>query len=207
MKNSQIIKRVAFHFLFLLAHIATYSQVEIFGGANHAFIRHQSLVGSTRPIQSPHWGIGITVYPVRDWSKFSISTNLLFTVKGYEQKVNKELKFELYYTAFQLIANYKLTEVLGAQAGLEYATYGGCSVSNSDENYRTNDLGLLVGFTVFPEKRLSIYSQCIWGLLPIVDYYEIDASGNFKGRIRDVRNTCFSVSLKIKITKQKYYVW
>lgn len=198
-------KSIVFAFLLLLVH-NSFAQTEIFGGANYAFVREHSLP-QTQPIWASQWGFGFSVYPNREWPKFSITTNVVLATKGYEQHVRQTYRFELFYTGIQLLSNYRFNHKVDFQAGIEFMDFQTSSVYNSDTNFQSNDIGLVAGFIILPEKRLSFYAQGVLGLLPIIDYYEIDATGNFIGRIRDVRNTCITVGLKFKIIKRKFYVW
>lgn len=192
-------------FLLLLAQLS-FAQVEIFGGANYAFVRHQYLPNA-QPTFGSQWGFGMTINPKRDWQKFSVTGNIVLTMKGYEQWVNRTYRFELFYTGVQFLANYDLNDLIRLQTGIELVRLENSSVYNSVENYSSNDMGLMAGIELFHAKRVSGFIQGIYGLLPLIDYYDIDAAGNFNGRIRDVRNTCLSAGLKLKIYKHKYYVW
>jgi hypothetical protein len=198
-------KNIVFVFLLLLVQ-NSFAQVQIFGGVNYAFVREHSLP-KTEPIWGGQWGFGITVYPNRAWQKFSITTNAVLATKGYEQHVRQTYRFELFYTGIQLLSNYRFNANVEVHSGIEFMNFQTSSVYNSDFNFRSDDIGIVTGLIIRPEKRLSIYAQGTLGLLPIIDYYDIDAAGNFNGRIRDVRNTCITVGLKFKIIKRKFYVW
>jgi hypothetical protein len=198
-------KNIIFVFLLLLVH-NSFAQTEIFGGANYAFVREHSLP-QTQPTWGSQWGIGLTVHPVRKWQSVSLTFNGILTIKGYKQIVNETYRFELLYAALQILGNVKVSPQMRIQMGVELSDLQGSSVPNTTTNYRKKDIGLVAGIEVFSEKRVSLFTQGTLGLKPMIDYYEIDANGNFNGRILDVRNTCLTVGLKFKIYNEKYYVW
>lgn len=183
----------------------SFGQFEILGGANYAFVRHQYLPNA-QPIFASQWGFGITVNPKRDWQKISVTSNVVLTTKGYEQQLNQDYEFRLLYVGLQVILNYNVSKAVALQGGVELSGLESSSFYNSIDNYRSNDVGILVGVVFFSEKQLSFFAQSTLGLLPLIDYYDIDAAGNFNGRIRDVRNTCLTVGLKFKLIKRKFYV-
>ncbi|MBS1681347.1 MAG: outer membrane beta-barrel protein [Bacteroidetes bacterium] len=164
-------------------------------------MRNKVLQGSS-PIFSSHLGLGITM-PLNHLKKISISEEIGFIKKGYHQNIGGD-KFEMRFTYFngQTILNYKLKPWVSAKVGVNYAVLINANIKKSTETYRPLDIGLVGGFNFLETKDISFYAHVVYGLVPMLKYYNIDATGNFNGTINDLKNTCIMVGFKIKLYDQ-----
>jgi hypothetical protein len=187
------------YFLILLfLSFSCNAQIFLFAGSHESIVRNRVLQGST-PIFSFHFGAGI-IMPLRQSKIITLSEEIGFIQKGYNQKIGAdEFKIRFEYLNGQTLVNYKLNAWLTAKSGVNYALLIATNVKKGLDTYRHLDVGLVGGFNFFDSKTFSFYANVVYGLVPMLRYYDIDAKGNFNGTINDLKNTCISVGIRINL--------
>jgi hypothetical protein len=102
-----------------------------------------------------------------------------------------------------VLINYSLSPQISIQAGVGLSTLISTNIEQGIKTYNDFDLGLALGASCFSNKRISCYSRLTYGLLPMLDYYEIDELGNFKNQIHDLKNICLSIGIKVNLYNEK----
>lgn len=153
---------------------------------------------------SPHLSLGLKLSLDSVGDRRSISIESAITRKGYTQELGGE-KFEIDFTYFNVQAtyNYSIVPAVALKGGLNFAFMPDKAENPMKEAYRAVDIGLVATLSVFENKRLGFYTSCVYGLIPVLRYYNIDAVGNFNGKINDLRNTCFMVGLRYNLDERK----
>jgi hypothetical protein len=104
-----------------------------------------------------------------------------------------------------ILVNYSLSKDLAIHSGLELSTLLTTNIKHGLKTYNNFDIGLLFGISYFESRKISCYSRFTYGLLPMLDYYDIDELGNFKSEIHDLKNLCFSIGIKFNLTNEKIF--
>ena len=105
-----------------------------------------------------------------------------------------------------ILINYSLSTQISIQAGVELSTLISTNIEQGIKTYNNFDTGLALGINCFGDKRISCYSRLTYGLLPMLDYYEIDELGNFKNEIHDLKNVCLSIGIKVNLYNEKIQI-
>ena len=174
-------------------------KIDLLGGPNYNWVRNEVLQGE-RPAFGWCFGGGATITPHR-WKRFSIGINTLIFQKGYEQTLGQEYAIDFYYKSIQVITNYSFHPSVSATVGVDFSSLTDATVEEGLSTYNHFDFGLISGINFFIDKPLGINVRLIYGLTPMLDYYKIDALGNFNGMIKDLKNTCLTVELKYRLAQ------
>lgn len=187
----------------LIAGMAEYvkAQVGVFGGAHYSVVRNDVLQND-KPLYKWHVGGSIEFTP-KAWERFSVELRAKFIQKGYRQQLNKLYEFRFTYLSLQPVLKYSFSDFLAVDAGLDASALIDTNVEKGISTYNTSDFGFVFGLTMFDRKRVSVYSRLVYGLTPMLDYYEIDKTGNFTGEINDLKNICILVGLRINVYREK----
>jgi hypothetical protein len=119
------------------------------------------------------------------------------------QQFEEDYDFHLNYLAVPVLINYSPISFLSVHGGVEFSKMISTNIKQGLKTYNTFDVGLVFGFTAFDNKWVSIYSRATYGLLPMLDYVEMDEMGNFTGDIHDIRNLYYSLGIRIKLSNEK----
>jgi hypothetical protein len=177
------------------------SQIGLFGGANYNYVRN-SVLQNDEPTYAWHFG-GSAEFTPKSWNKFSIELRTMFSQKGYQQYADKWYTFQFTYFSFQPVIKYYPIDLLSVDIGLDLGSLIDTNIKKGTSTYNSFDAGIALGFTVFENRRIGFYSRLIYGLTPMLNYYRIDAMGNFTGEIEDLKNTCLLVGLRVNIYNEK----
>jgi hypothetical protein len=175
--------------------------LDILAGPNYNWVRNNVLFGE-RPAIGWYAGLGLTISPSPQWRNISLTLNTLLTEKGYTQWLGQKNIFKFRYFSNQALVNYYVSPVLTVTAGVDISILMGTNVYRGLETYNNLDAGLLVGLKLFDSKAIAVNMQLVYGLVPMLHYYHIDALGNFTSTIHDLRNTCLSMGLRYRIIKR-----
>ncbi len=196
-------KTLVTFFFFVGLSSTVHAQVYVFSGAHKSYVRNEVLTNES-PIYSWHVGGGINLYPKLDWKKTSINAELAVIQKGYDQHLgNQQFEFRFRYITWQGTLNYEILPFVSVKGGINLAFLFATNVEKGTETYQQFDFGLVGGLGFLENKRVSFYTQVVYGLSPMLKYYDIDALGNFNGRIHDLKNTCFMVGLRVNVYDKK----
>lgn len=180
-----------------------FGQVYAFAGIHKSDVRNEVLINDS-PIYSWHVGGGVNLYPNRNWCKASINLEVAFFQKGYDQNLGtQQFEFRFRYLTWQAALSYPIAEFLSIKGGVNLALLLDTNVKKGMSTYQLFDCGLMGGVEFLENKRIGFYTRVVYGLVPMLKYYDIDAMGNFNGRINDLKNTCFMLGLRVKIYDKK----
>lgn len=179
------------------------AQVAYHGSVSYTNVRSNSSLKNKEPRLGYNLGLAIQYYPIKKFKNISVINELNFNRKGYQQDFEKNYRFEFYYLSFPVLVNYSLSDNIAVHTGVELSTLVATNVEYGRETYNNFDLGLVFGFSFLTKKRISCYSRLTYGVVPMLDYYEIDELGNFKGKIHDLKNICLSIGIKFNIYNEK----
>lgn len=195
--------RILFIGMFLLAVETTMAQVSVIGGANYCTVRNNDLIQNQDPIYAHHFGVMVRYHPFRKLPNLSIQNELIYTRKGYQQELDKTYLFHFNYLSLPVLLNYAPAKYFSVHTGVELSGLFNTNLEKGNLTYNNVDLGIVGGFSFFDNARVSLYTRYTHGLVPMLKYYTFDKLGNFTDNIRDFRNSCLSVGLKINIYNER----
>jgi len=179
------------------------AQIAIFAGGNYSNIRSNVTIENKKPIIGYNLGLSLQYYPFKKFQNLSILNELKLTQNGYQQDFEKRYSFRFNYLSLPVLINYSFSKQISAQAGVELSTLISTNIEQGTKTYNDFDLGLALGVNWFSGRRISCYSRLTYGLLPMLDYYNIDELGNFKNEIHDLKNVSLSVGIKLNLRNEK----
>ena len=179
------------------------AQLAILASGNYCNIKSDISLENKKPLLGYNLGLAIQYYPIKNYTNISIINELNYNTKGYNQDFEKNYQFKFNYLSFPVLVNYSLSDNIAIHTGIELSTLIATNVEGGKETYENFDLGLVFGFSCFNKKRISCFSRITYGLIPMLNYYEIDDLGNFKGEIHDLKNICLSIGIKFNIYNEK----
>ena len=172
------------------------AQLSFIAGGNYSNVRSNISLENKGPIAGYNFGLSYQYYPFKGFRKISILNELVYNRKGYRQDFEKEYTSRFNYLSLPVLVNYSLSKDFAIQSGFEMSKLIATNIEQGLDTYNNFDVGLVFGISYLKSKRLSCYSRFTYGLLPMLDYYNIDELGNFKNEIHDVKNVCFSIGIK-----------
>jgi hypothetical protein len=184
--------------ILIMLGIYANAQFHVVAGISQTFVRNQVLSQESSSIGC-QIGASYTFSSIGKRKKSSLSTLVLLSEKGYKQFSGKQYVFNLYYLSLQTLLNHQWSDKFSTQVGFETSGLLGVNLIESNPNYKNFDIGLVGGLTLLPNNDLSFYFQTIYGLIPLTNYYHIDAIGNFNGRFQDLKNTSLTIGIKFKL--------
>jgi hypothetical protein len=202
MKRILITLTILLNFIFKLS-----AQISIQGGANFSNIRDNGYLENNEPALGFQLGTSFQYYPIKTLPKFSIQNGILINNKGYQQELDKKYDFNFSYLSFPVVVNYDIVENITINMGTEISYLFYTNVEEGTKTYNNFDLGIVLGISIFNNKRISIYSCGTYGVMPMLDYYTIDKHGNFTGEIHDLKNICTSIGIKLNLHNEKIYLF
>jgi len=192
-------KNLLFFVFFISISSNGLAQAYAFVGAHQSYVRNHVLTNAS-PIYSWHIGGGINLYRNPGWKKVAIHAESSFIQKGYNQHLGTEkFEFRFTYITLQPTLEYKALPYLCIKGGVNLAFLLDTNKEKGTQTYELFDFGLVGGLGFLENKRISLYTQLVYGLSPMLKYYDIDAMGNFNREISDLKNTCFMVGLRVNI--------
>ena len=194
---------VAIISLTFFCHEKSKAQVAYIAGGNYSNIRSNISLENKKPIFGYNLGLSVQYYPFGKWQKISLINEFLLVQKGYQQDFAESYIFKFNYLSFPILVNYSLSNQISIQAGVELSSLVSTNIEQGTKTYNEFDAGLALGVNCFSNKRISCYSRFTYGLLPMLDYYEIDELGNFKNEIHDLKNICLSIGIKVNLINEK----
>jgi hypothetical protein len=196
----QVVAIISFTFF---CHDKLNAQIAFVAGGNYSNIRENIPLENKKPIIGYNLGVSFQYYPFKKFQKISLINELELVQKGYQQNFAENYSFRFNYLSFPVLINYSLSTHMSIQAGLELSTLISTTIVQGIKTYNNFDTGLVLGINFFNSKRINGYSRLTYGLLPLLDYYEIDELGNFNNEIHDLKNICFSVGIKANLYNEK----
>ena len=196
-------KIVLFLGLIFLSATGLKAQIGLVAGGNYSNIRNNTAIENKEAILGSHLGASIQYYPFRNLQNLSFVNEFLFSQKGYQQDFGEKYRFRFNYLALPVLIDYSLSNRISVHTGAEVSFLTTTSVKRGLDTYNGFDLGLVAGANYRISKRLSAYARLTYGLLPLLDYYEIDELGNFGNEIHDLKNSCLSIGIKYNIYNEK----
>lgn len=196
-------KIVLFFSLIFLSTTVLKGQVAFFAGGNYSSIRNSVNIENKEAILGYHLGASLQYHPFRNWQNVSIVNEFILTQKGYQQDFGENYRFRFNYLALPVLIDYSLSNRISVHTGAELSFLAATNVKRGLETYNGFDLGIVAGANYRIGKRLSCYARLTYGLLPLLDYYEIDELGNFTNEIHDLKNSCFTVGIKYNLYHEK----
>ena len=181
------------------------AQFAVMAGGNYSNVRNNTSLENKGPIAGYNMGLSYQYYPFRNARKISILNELVFNQKGYRQDFEKRYSSRFNYLSLPVLVNYSLSKDLAIHSGFEMSTLLSTNIEHGLKTYNIFDLGLVFGMSYFESRRLSCYSRFTYGLLPMLDYYNIDELGNFKNEIHDLKNICISIGIKCNLSNEKKF--
>ncbi|WP_163711386.1 outer membrane beta-barrel protein [Mangrovibacterium lignilyticum] len=189
--------------LTFFCHVKSKAQIAFVAGGNYSNIRSNVSLENKKPILGYNFGVSVQYYPFKKFQNISLLNELEFVQKGYQQDFTENYSFRFNYLSFPVLINYSLSTQISIQAGIELSTLISTNIEQGTKTYNNFDTGLALGIICFGEKRISCYSRFTYGLLPMLNYYQIDEIGNFKNEIHDLKNICLSIGIKVNLYNEK----
>lgn len=189
--------------LIFFCHEKSKAQIAFVAGGNYSNIQSYLSLENKKPIIGYNFGVSVHYYPFKKFQKISMLNELDFVQKGYQQDFSENYSFRFNYLSLPILINYSLSTQISIQAGVELSTLISTNIEQGTKTYNNFDTGLVLGINCFGGKRISCFSRFTYGLLPMLDYYEIDELGNFKNEIHDLKNICLSVGIKVNLRNEK----
>jgi hypothetical protein len=183
------------------------AQIAVMGGANYCDVRDNNLLENQKAIVRYQFGISFLYHPFKNMHSISIQNELLLNKKGYQQNLDKNYRFHFNYFSLPVLLNYAPVKNFSINSGVEFSGLFSTNVRQGTKTYHRFDTGLILGFTCLNSKIISFYARATYGLIPLLNYNSFDKLGNFTGEIHDLRNTCFSIGIKIKIFNEEIHLY
>jgi len=202
-----IFQIVAIISLIFFCHKKSEAQIAFAVGGNYSNIRSNLSLENKKPIIGYNFGVAVQYYPFKKFQKISMLNELEFVQKGYQQDFTENYSFRFNYLSLPILINYSLSTQISIQAGVELSTLISTNIEQGTKTYNNFDTGLALGINCFGDKRISCFSRFTYGLLPMLDYYEIDELGNFKNEIHDLKNICLSIGIKVNLYNEKILLY
>ncbi len=201
---SRLTFKIALFFGLIFLSVAELNgQVAFVAGGNYSSIRNTVNIENKAAIFGYHIGASLQYYPFRNLQNVSIVNEFILTQKGYQQDLGEKYRFRFNYLSLPIMIDYSLSNRISVHTGAELSFLTTTNVKRGLDTYNGFDLGIVAGANYRISKRLSAYARLSYGLLPLLDYYEIDELGNFKNEIHDLKNTCLSVGIKYNFYNEK----
>ena len=179
------------------------AQIAISAGGNFCSVREDIGLKNVKWNDGYFFGFSVQYYPFKKLEKLSLINEINYSQKGYRQDLDKEYSFRFNYVTFPVLANYSVHPNVSVQGGIELASLFSTNVEGGMSTYNHFDFGLVGGITCFDSKRIGAFARLSYGLLSDLEYHKIDEMGNFDGKIKDVKNICFTIGLKFKLHNEK----
>jgi hypothetical protein len=164
-------------------------------GVNVCKVR-SSYLKNDRAAVGFHAGLSMAYHPFKSFEVMSFEHELLFNYKGYKQELDKVYDLYYGYVSGSFLLKFKTGKVIHLKTGLELSQLVYASVQDRYDTFNKTDLGIILGISFLESNPFNFYIRGTYGLLPMLDYYDIDAEGAFHGKIHDIRNNTLSIGVK-----------
>ncbi len=209
--KKKIMKKIQKVLLILFSAVAliiffdtkTKAQIALHSNMSYSKIRNDVSIENKKALLGYNYGIAVQYYPFRNAQKLSVINEFNFSRKGYRQNFEEEYEFKFDYLSFPILVDYSLFHNISLQTGVELSQMIDANIEGWKDTYNKFDLGLVLGTSYYYKKKWSLYIRFTYGVLPILDYYNIDDLGNFNGKIHDLKNISVALGIKFNITNEK----
>lgn len=200
-----IMKKSVFLVFLALILYSTHSVAQIYlsTGLNLSKVRDNNLLTNKKFLTGIQMGGGIKYYPTRSIPKLSITNEVLFNGRGYEQQLDEKYKIMFSYLSAPFLLNYNILDELAITGGVEPSLLVSTNLIQGTNTYKRYDLGLVLGASIFDNQRFSLYTRMTYGVIPTLKYEKMDKIGNIVENINDVKNICFTIGFKINLRNEK----
>lgn len=182
----------------MMAQDSSFFEFSAKAGINYNTIIDKSIVKGKQPIISFKSGVTVKYKPFTNTEKLFFINELLINQKGYAQSLETNHSVKLTYLTFPFYIGYELKNVDTA-IGIQYSNLLLTKVKAGIKTYNNNELALAGLINYKLSNRFSLFIECIYGLNPIIDYYNIDRLGNFTSKVSPFNNFQISFGTVIKI--------
>jgi|GEM_PF-1190685 hypothetical protein len=189
--------------LVILSFGKLHAQVAMMAGGHYSSIRDNIPIQGKSAIPGYNIGFSLQYSPFKGWESLSLIHELNFVKKGYRQRLDKNYFYRFNNLSLSVLGDYAIAKPISLQGGIEFAKVTSSNIKYWKKTYNDFDIGLIVGINMKIYKNLSLYSRLTYGLLPMLDYYDIDEMGNFKKEIHDVKNITYTIGIKLNISNEK----
>ena len=193
--------------LVLFFKVEAKAQMAIHGSANYSNVRNDVSLKNKEPGLGYNLGLLFQYYPIKKFKNISVINEVNYSRKGYQQDFEKNYRFKFNYLSFPVLVNYSLSDQFSIYTGVELSELISTNIEKGRETYNEFDLGLVFGLSWLNKKRISCYSRITYGMIPMLDYYEIDELGNFNREIHDLKNVCLSIGIKFNFYNEKILLY
>lgn len=184
--------------LFVIWFHTGMTQVSIYAGFNASGIQEKHLVGETSGSLMQQIGFSIDISPFNHVPHLAVQTGGGVTSMGYKQEIDQTYQVEFLFLTLPILANYQSNKI-SFQGGLRLEGLVATSVNDGLETYRDSNLSIMLGLEVFTKSRISPYIRASHQLFYMLNYFEIDARGNFQSELRDIKFQCLTMGIKVRI--------
>ncbi len=185
---------------FVIIESAT-AQIEFLAGFGYSTIINQDRIPNQQDIATPMFGLTINL-PVADSSRHSFKTGIFYNASGYRQVFDdKTYQRVFHYIGIPLTYNNKIAANFSVDAGVEVRMMIRKLFNNEDYryNYTNIDVAAVLRFNLFESRRVNLFTNFSYGLIPMLTYQDIDATGNFNGAFKDLHSLIISGGIKLTI--------
>lgn len=179
------------------------AQVAFMAGMNYSDIRNETFIPGKKGIFGSRLGFSVQYQPFRCAERISVINEFNYEQRGYRQHLDQTYKRRFDYLTFSVLMDYKLVKSVSLQGGVEFAGLVKSNIKYWDKTYNDFDFGFVFGTEFKIMRKISVAPKLTYGLLPMLDYYDIDEMGTFRKNIHDLRNITWSVGLKFYLYNEK----
>ena len=177
-------------------------------GTLYSMPKQSNVLANQKAIWGLQMAYSTTLTDSVNFPGWSVQPSLVFSRRGYNQKFDRTYSFRYMSSGLQILVGRQIKPWLllqfgGEVCGIEVNTAGTNSNVTYTEYgvYSGHEFVLAGGFQLFNNRRISFYSQYVYGLTPLLRYQKIDKLGNFTGNIRDVYSRAVQLGFQVKIIK------
>lgn len=182
-------------FLLSIVSLVSQAQFSMMTGANFNKVR-SSYLKNDRAALGFHAGLSVAYHPFKTAKVVYFEHELLFNYKGYRQDLDKMYDVYYGYISGSFLVKVKTGKFIHLRSGVELGQMIYASVEDRYDTFNKTDLGIVLGASFLESNPFNFYIRGSLGLLPMLDYWDIDKEGAFHGAIHDIRNTTLSIGVK-----------
>jgi hypothetical protein len=179
--------------------------VVVGGGYSHP---ENEVIPNQQNTASYHLGYSTVITDSSRFPNWSVQPTILFNRRGYNQVFDQTYRFRYMSSGLQLLVKHRVFSRLTLQFGAEICGIDPETDGSDDSDiyeryniYSGHEVALVAGLQTFSTKRVSVYTQYVYGLTPLLHYQKIDKYGNFQGSFQDIYTRTLQAGLRIKIWK------
>ena len=195
--------------LFLcFAFIRGYSQTQISVGSAYSSVGQKYLAGDIDPQVTFSTTAHFTIAKMWD-QKLALTFGTGLARKGYTQILEEiEYNNRFVYLSFPVALSYRLFSFASLQIGVttNLAIYSRQKVNGVNfrlaRDFKRHEFAGMAKLNFLNNHKLGFYIGYQHSLLPLMDYHQIDAEGNFIRSIKDVRFQFFQLGINLNLRKE-----